>query len=813
MSALLQDLRYARRILVKSPLFTAVVVITLALGIGLNTAVFSAIDTLLLKPLPGVRAPDELVQLYRSWPGDVKYGSNSIPHYVDVRDQSTDVFTGVAAWAFEAMSLSSGGRPQRVMGQAVSANYFAVLGVNPLRGRTFVPAEDEGRGAHPVAVLSYDGWQGMFGGDPGVVGRSVVLDGRDYTIVGITPQAFHGAIPIVSPTLFVPLQQINQLQPGSGDLYTNRGSNFANVVARLKPGVTLARANDRMHVILQGLLAAHPDDYKDTGITLVPQSEAGLHPTLKSAEVGLSSVVMAVVAILLLIACVNVANLFLARARDRAREMAIRLSLGARRSALVRQLLTESLVFALVSGVVGLGVAMGAISLANRISLPMDVDFHAGLTVSPAVLLFTLGVTVFTALLFGLAPALQATRPSMIPALKGESAAGESRSRATRVLVVAQMALSIVLLVCAGLFLRNLKAATSVDKGFDSDHVLVASLDPGLQGYTRARAEEFYRRLTERLSATPDVSAVGFGSELPLGLGENDSGVGIPGYTPAKNENMSVQNSAVTPGYFKAMGIRLLEGRGFTAQDDSTRPGALVVNQRFAAHFWPGQDAIGKTVHAHGRDNTVVGVVPTGKYQRLGEPPTAFMYFPQAQDWNYGMTLVVRTTRDPLALVPALRSEVAALDANMPLSNVRTMESHLGIALLPARLIGWVLGIFGVLGLVLASVGMYGVMAYSVAQRTREIGIRMAIGAAGGTVVRLLMRQGLTLVLVGAGIGLAGAFGVAQIIRGQLYGGSGLDPVTFILVPVVLVAVAMGAIWIPARRAAGLDPVRALRQE
>ena len=813
MPSLLQDLRYARRILVKSPLFTAIVVITLALGIGLNTAVFSAIDTLLLKPLPGVRAPNELVQLYRSWPGDQKFGSNSVPHYQDLRDRTTDVFSGVAAWAFVRVSLSSGGRSQQVFGTAVSANYFSVFGVNPLRGRTFVPAEAVGPGAHAVAVLSYDGWQNLFGGDPTVVGRSVVLDGQAYTIVGIVPRDFKGAIPIVSPAVYIPLTQIDQLRPGEGDLLTERGDNFLNVVARLAPGVTVARANDRLGVVLRGLLQEHPDDYKNSGIFLVRQADAGLHPTLKGAEVGLSSVVMAVVAILLLIACVNVANLFLARARDRAREMAIRLSLGASRAALVRQLLTESLLFAVVSGVAGLGVASWAIGLANRVSLPMDIDFRPGLSVSPIVLLFTLGVTVATGFLFGLAPALQATRPSMIPALKGESAAGESRSRATRVLVVAQMALSIVLLVCAGLFLRNLNSATNVDKGFNSAHVLVASLDPGIQGYTRPRAEEFYRQLTARLASDPDVTAVGFTSELPLDLGESDSGVQIPGYTPAKNENMSIQNVSVTPGYFRAMGTRLLEGRGFTAQDDSASPGAIVVNERFATRFWPGQDALGKTVHVHGRDHTVIGVVPTGKYDRLGEPPTPYMYFAQAQDWEFGMTLVLRTRSDPLAVVPTLRSEVAALDADMPLSDVRSMESHLGIALLPARLTGWVLGIFGLLGLILASVGMYGVMAYSVAQRTREIGIRMAIGAAGGAVVRLLMKQGLTLVLVGTGVGLAGAFGVAQIIRGQLYLGSGFDPLTFVLVPVVLVGVAMGAIWIPARRAAGLDPVRALRQE
>jgi predicted permease len=443
----------------------------------------------------------------------------------------------------------------------------------------------------------------------------------------------------------------------------------------------------------------------------------------------------------------------------------------------------------------------------------MDINFRPDLSISPPVLLFTFGVTLVTGLLFGLAPALQATRPSLVPALKGEEAAGESRSRATRTLVVAQVSLSIVLLVSAGLFLRNLKAATTVPKGFDSDHLLIAGLDPGLQGYSRARAEEFYRRLTAQLAANPDVGAVGFTSTIPLGLGESDSGVRIPGYTPAQNENMSIQNASVTPGYFAAMGIPLRAGRDFRAQDDSAQPGAVVVNEQFVHRFWPSQDPLGKTVHVHGRDFTVVGVVPTGKYQRLGEEPTAFMYFSEAQQWNYGMTVAIRTRGAPTAVVPALRTAVAALDPDLPLGNVRTMESHLGIALLPARLTGWVLGIFGLLGLLLASVGIYGVMAYSVSQRTREIGIRMAIGAAGGEVTRLLMRQGMALVLLGTGVGLAGAAAATLAIRGQLYGGSGFDPVTFVAVPAVLLTVALAAIWIPAKRAAALDPVLALRQE
>ncbi|MFI5312074.1 MAG: ABC transporter permease [Gemmatimonadales bacterium] len=812
MSALVQDLRLARRMLVKNPVFTGVVVLTLALGIGLNTAVFSAIDALLLRPLPGVRAPEEIVQLYRSWPGDVKYGSNSIPHFLDLRERGDDVFSGVASWTFAPLNLASTGRTQRVMGGVVSANYFSVLGVNAIRGRTFLPEEDAGRLAHPVAVLSYAGWKGLFGGDTGIVGRTVILNGQNYEIVGIAPRDFHGIITIVTPALWVPLMQLEQAQPGSGRRFEERGSNFMNGFARLKPGVSFKAANDRMGALVAQLRGEHPDDYKESGITLVRQSEAGVHPMFKSAEVGISSVVMAVVVILLLVGCVNVANLFLARARDRAREMAIRLSLGASRGALVRQLLTESLVFAGLAAIAGLGVAVWAIHLGNQISLPFDIDFSADLRLSPMVLAFTLGISIATGLLFGIVPALQATRPSLIPALKGESPAGESRSRVSRGLVVAQMALSIVLLTCAGLFLRNLKAATAADKGFASDHLLIAEVDPGLQGYTRARTEDFYRRLTERLGAMPAVRGVGFAAMVPLGLSESDTYVEVPGYVRAANEMMSVQMNVVSPGYFETMGIRL-RGRGFTAQDDSGAPRALVINQRFVDHYFAGKDPVGRIVKTHGKDHVVIGVVPTGKYQRLGEDPTAFMYFAQAQDWESGMTVHIRTAGDPAAMIPTLRAEIAALDPSLPLSNVRSMETHLGIALLPARLSGAVLGIFGILGLVLAAVGIYGVMAYSVSQRTREIGIRMAIGAASRDVVRLVMGQGLALVLGGTAIGLSGAIAASRLIRGVLYGGGENDPVTFVVVPLVLIGVAMLATWIPARRASELDPLLALRRE
>jgi len=813
MATIAQDVRLARRLLTKSPLFTTIVVATLSLAIGLNTAVFSAVDALLLRPLPGVRAPGELVQLFRSWPGDFQYGSNSIPHYLDLRDKTGDVFSGVALWSFNPLNVAAGGEPKRVFGMMVSANYFSVLGVKAARGRLFVPQEDSGRLAHPVTVLSYSAWQGLFAGDSSVVGRKLIINGGTYEVVGVAAPEFSGVIPMVIPSFFVPLSQHDQLRPGSERNWEQRGNNSYSVIARAKPGVTLAAIRNRMTSLVGELRQLHPDDYKDSGITVVPQGEAGIHPMFKSAEVGMSAAVMAVVVLLLLIACVNVANLFLARARDRAREMAVRLSLGASRASLIRQLLIESLMFAGISAIVGLGIAEWAITLGNRIDLPLDVGFTAALRLSPTVLTFTLVATVVSALLFGIAPALQATRPSLVPALKGEEPAGQSRSRMRSGLVVAQMALSIVLLVCAGLFLRNLKAATSADKGFVSDNLLVAEVDPGMQGYPRSRTEEFYRRVEQRLAANPAVKAVGLGTMVPLSLSESDSRVSVPGYVPAPNENMGVQYNVVGPGYFDAMGIPVVSGRAILARDDSASQPVLVVNQQFVAKYFGGGDPLGKTVNVHRKDHTIIGVVPTGKYMRLGEPPTAFMYFAQAQDWNSGMVIHIRTTGAPEALIPTLRAEVAAIDASLPLANVKSMNQTLGIALLPARLSGVVLGIFGVLGLVMAAIGMYGVMAYSVSQRTREIGIRMAIGAATGDVVKLVMRQGLVLVSVGAAIGLAGAFAASRLIAGVLYGSGANDLFTFAVVPVVLVGIAMLATWVPARRAAATDPLAALRQE
>lgn len=808
-SALVQDVRFAGRMFVKNPVFTAIVLLTLSLGIGLNTAVFSAVEAQLLRPLPGVRASNELMQLYRNWPGQ-EWGSNSVPHYYALRERTTDVFSDVATVSWQNMSMTVGDKAEMVFGQMASANFFSLLGVSAAKGRLFVPEEDVGRGAHPVIVLSDGSWRSRFGSDPNVIGKQVVVNGLRVTVIGVTPPRFRGMTPIIEPAFWIPLMQLAQVQPGATvDQFTSR-NNFMEVVGRVKPGVTVEQVRARMAALSAELKAELPEAYEDAGITVVPQTEAGIHPSMRSAQVGLLGAVLAVVAILLLIACVNVANLFLARANDRAREMAVRVALGARRAALVRQLLVESLLYAVVAALAGLLIAYWAITLANGISLPVNIDVRPDLTLSGRVLLVTGVITLVTAVMFGLVPALQATRPSLVSALKGEAPAGGSRSRLSRSLIVAQTALSIVLLVGAGLFLSNLRNATTLDKGFVGDQILMADLDPSLQGYNRGTTTEFYRRLQERLLSSPLVQSVALAAYVPLSLSSSDRGVEIPGYVPKKQEAMSIFYAPVSPNFFATLQIPL-RGRDFAATDDSSSVPVLIVNQRFVDRFWPGQDGIGKTVKLRSRDHTVVGVVPTGKYRRLGEEPTAYMWMPQQQAWNAGMTVVVRTAGLPEGAAGLLRQEVQALDQNMPVSNVRTMDQHLAVSLLPARVTGIALGVFGVLGLVLASVGIYGVMAYSVSQRTREIGIRMAIGAAAADVVRLIVRQGMLLVVIGTVVGLVAAIGAARLLASVLYGGG--DSVAFVVVPIVLLGVATVATWVPARRAAMVDPAITLRAD
>lgn len=809
----LKDLALARRQFFRRPLFASTVVATLAIGIGLNTAVFSAIDAMLLRPLPGVRNPGELVQLYRSYPGD-RFGSLAVPDIYDLRERTPDVLQGLAGWTFANISVTVGGEPRILMGSLVTANYFDVLGVPPVLGRTFTPDEDRGPMSHPVVVLSYGGWQRLFGGDPAIVGRQVVLNGRSMEIVGVTPEGFGGAMPMLQPSLYVPLMQLDQIRPGSAGALQFRGERFMNALGRVAPGIAVPRLVDGLKAAMAGLRAIHPDSYADTDINVVRQAEAGIHPTMRDAQVMMSAAVMAVVSLLLLIACVNVANLFLARARDRSREMAVRLAIGGSRGQLVRQLLTESLLFAAVSSVVSLGVAWSAMQGINQITL-VGVTVTPDLRLSPRVLLFTLAVTVVTAVVTGLLPAWQSARPAVIATLKSEGGSGRRRSRAHASLVVVQMAMSVVLLVSAGLFLVNLRVAETLDTGFDADHRLVAFVDPSLQGHDRARTDAFYTHLEERLRADARVQGVAFARALPLGLSSSDRGITIPGYQPRPDERMSIMYNSVSPGYFATLGIRLSHGRAFTDGDRADAPPVIIVNQAFADRYWPGRAPLGQVVRigrAKPRDFAVVGVVPTGKYRSLGERPTPFMYFANAQEWTSGAAVLIHTSAAPETLASVLREAVRSLDPDLPVASVATLRDTLGAALLPARLGGMVIGAMGALGLALACIGLFGVVAHTVSQRTREIGVRLALGAQPGGMARRILRDGMVLVGAGGVLGLAGAAGAARLLQGVLYGASGTGMV-FVTVPILLLTVAGVAAWLPARRAAAVDPLVALRED
>lgn len=808
-----RDLHFSFRMLMKSPVFTLAAVSTLALGIGLNAATFSAVRGILLRPLGGTEHPDRLVQLYRQWPG-MDYGSNSVPHYRDLRDRTSDVFSDVAAWGFAQVAMSVEGEPERVMGLMVSANFFQTYGAEMVAGRPFIPGEeDRGPGAHPVVVLGSTFWQSRFGGDPDVVGRTIDINGHRFEVVGVTRPEFKGPTTFADVPFYAPLMMQRELTPGV-DLLEARGNNSLNVAARLLPGVTVEQSRQRLDAVLRELKEELPASYRDQlGTSLVPQRQAGFHPTLRDAQVGMSAVITVVVALLLLIACVNVANLFLARAHDRRREMGIRLSLGAGKRDIVRQLLTESLVFSLVGGVAGLALAWGAVQVLGGIRPPMDGPWDFNLAIDRVVLGFTFAIAVGAGLVFGLAPALQAARPDTMAAVKSDSDRG-GKSRASRALVVVQMALSLVLLIGSGLFLRALKSAALIDPGIDEPGNLVTvSLDPSLRGYEETRTQAFFDRLLEEVEARPEIEAAGMIDALPLGIAGSDRGVEVPGYEFGEGELRSLMYGVVTEGYLEATGVRLVEGRSFERRDDEAGPPVIIVNERFRDRFWPGRSGLGKVVRTAGEDRTVIGVVETGKYRSLGEEPTEYMYLPQRELRRSAMSLVARTSGDPTMALGHIRRIVRELDSDLPIYDVRTVEDHMGIALMPARLGGSVLGLFGLLGLSLAAVGIYGVMAYSVSRRRREIGIRIALGARRGRVIGMVLGEGMRLVLIGAALGLATALAAARLVSGMLYGASALDPIAFIGVPLVLLGVAALAVLLPARRAASVQPARALRAD
>ncbi len=816
MNSLWQDVRYGVRMLLKRPGFTLVAVITLALGIGANAAIFSLVNAALLRPLP-VAEPGQIVSLNNVSDNRMfqrMFATFSYPNYRDFRDRN-ESFSGLIAYSFSPLSLSHDGINERLWGYVVTGNYFEVLGLNAALGRLITPADDQLPGAHPISVISYKCWQRRFGSDPATIGKSVIVNGRSYMIIGVAPPGFEGTEVIATSEMWFPMAMQSQVIVGS-NLLEARGDENLFVQGRLKPGVTEAQAEAEANAIAAQLEREYPGINEDKHVLLTsPGMTRGL---MRGPVIGFTGLMMLMVGLVLLLACTNLANLLLARASERRREVAVRLALGAGRFRLVRQLLTESMLLSLVGGGLGLLLALWLADLAAVLKPPVDVPLALDLYIDYRVILFTGAVSLLTGVLFGLLPALQSTKTDLIATLKDEFAvSGHRRSWLKNGMIVFQVALSLVLLVGGGLMLRSLQRTQTVDLGFDPHNAGALSFDLRLQGYDEARGKEFQKRLLERVRAVPGVEAAGVADLVPVDLHFSRASVYVEGQTPERDATTPrALTSRISPGYFAAMSTPLVRGREFSEQDDDNTTAVAIINETFARRFWPDQDPIGKRF-AVGRPDApkleVIGVARDGKYAGLQEEPRPFFYRSMSQFYTGSTSLVVRAAGDPQQTLAAARREIQQLDAHLPIASAQTLDEHLSLPLLPTRLAASLLASFGVLALALAAIGIYGVMAYAVTQRTREIGIRMALGAQKADVLRLVIARGVWLTLAGIAIGLAGSLAVTRLMKSLLYGVSATDPLTFAAVALLLAAVALLACYLPARRATKVDPMIALRYE
>ena len=814
MKTLWQDARYALRMLVKNPGFTLIAIVALALGIGANTAIFSVVNAVLLRPLP---FPDseQLMMVFERRPRQNREAGPVAPaDFIDWQNQNR-VFASMAAYSGTAFNLTeTGAEPEQIIGQLVTPAFFQTLGAQAAIGRALSPEVDRPGGERAV-VLSHKLWQRRFGGDARIVGRAVTLNDESFTVVGVMPPAFN--YPDTDAEMWVtPRHAVPEVaRVGNVDPATLRALHYLNVIARLKPGITREQAQAEMEGIAARLEQAYP--VENTGhtarvVSLHEQTVGDVRPALL--------ILLGAVGLVLLIACANVANLLLARAAGRAKEMSIRTALGASRTRLVRQLLTESTLLALAGGTVGLLLAVWGLDLLIALS-PENIPRLHEVNLDARVLAFTLAVSLLTGLIFGLAPALQASSLDLNSSLKEGgrgTTEGTGRRRMRGALVVFEVALTLVLLIGAGLMIRSFSRLQQVDPGFRADNLLTMelSMPPARFNESEDQAANFYREVLNRIGTLPGVQSVGATWILPLSGQGAGTGFEIEGYTPAPNERINTAFSSISPRYFETMSIPLIRGRAFTDSDTAQSQGVVIINEAFARRYFSSQDPIGRRIRQRGEDNdwlTIIGVVGDVRHRGLTEEPQAEMYLSYLQSPFPFMNVVIRTTSDPSNLTAAVRREVWAVNPNQPVANVSTMNQLMSNSIARTRFNTLLLQLFASVALALSVVGLYGVMAYSVAQRTHEIGVRMALGAQRRDVLKMVVGQGMILVTIGIALGLASAFAATRLMATLLYGVSATDPVTFIGIALLLIVAAFVACYIPARRATKIDPMVALRYE
>jgi predicted permease len=812
MGTLGQEIRYAVRALRKAPGFALLTIITLALGIGANSTIFSWIDGTLLNPIPGVSNTSKLVTLSRSNSAR-KPKEFSYQDYLDLRDQNTTL-TGLAAMSMHPVDITGGAHPEHTWGALASANYFDVLGAKPLIGRTFLPAEGKAPGADPVVVLGYKLWMQRYGGDKNIVGKTVQINQHAYSVIGVMPRAFVGSNAGLQLDLWVLTTMQNQIV-SSYDRLHDRGANWLVLQGRRKPGVTAEQAQADLNTVMSRIAKDYPNEHRgDTEITAFPlwRGPFGANGYLYV----LLPMLMAIAGFVLLLACANVANLILVRSVGRKREIALRLSVGATRWRLVRQFLIESLLLAVLAGAVAMLITAWTAGSLSRFIPPSGVPIAMNISANGTVLLVTFLISLVTGVLFGALPALRASDVSPMAVLKqdsGSSPGSVQKARLSSVLVVTQIALSLLLLVCSGLFIRSFRAAQTLDPGFNAKNIFVASYDLFPAGYNRDTGAEFHRQVVERIGRIPGVESVTVADWVPLGYSTNSTVVQPEGYVAQPHESTDISEATIGPNYLKTLQIPLVAGREIRVEDRQASQPVAMVNEAFVERFWPGQNAIGKKVDTEGMMFAVVGVAKTVKYDALGEDPKPIIYLPIQQDYEPIGTIQARVNGDPLLFARAIEKAIHEGNAEMPIFDESTMEQRVATATTGSRIAGAFVGTFGLLALVLAAVGIYGLISYTTRQRTHEIGIRLALGAQRADVFRLVIGNGVKLVVAGLAIGFGLSLALTRFLSSILFQTGATDVATFLVVGLLLAVVALVACYLPARRAMKVDPMVALRYQ